>query len=150
MIQLRDLDLDDSALLAQLHFHTFEQPWSFQDFQKLLQNGATCGYIAYHKELPIGFILAQVAVDQADILTFCVIPKYRRCGVGYTLLTQLQKFLEAQGVKELHLEVREENVPAINLYIRCGFTQVGRRKGYYQLDQGGKMDALLMFWSGKA
>src|SRR5690606_19045692 len=121
-------------------------PWSIQDFQKLLQNGIACGYIAYHKEQPIGFILAQIASDQADILTFCVIPKYRRCGVGSVLLTKLQEFLSAQGVKELHLEVGEDNIPAINLYHGCGFTRMGKRIGYYQIAQGKKMDALLMCW----
>lgn len=149
MMQLRDIHLEDNELLAQLHPHAFDQPWSTQDFQKLLQNGATCGYIAYHNEQPIGFILAQLAIDQADILTFCVIPEYRRCGVGYILLTQLQEFLSKQGVKELHLEVGEDNIPAINLYHRCGFTQVGKRTGYYQIAHGEKMDALLMYWSGK-
>ena len=39
------------------------------------------------------------------------------------------------------LEVRESNTPAIGLYRKLGFEEVGRRKGYYT---NPKEDAILM------
>jgi ribosomal-protein-alanine N-acetyltransferase len=41
----------------------------------------------------------------------------------------------------INLEVRHSNVPAISLYLKSGFRQVGERKGYYR-DNG--EDAVLM------
>ena len=35
-------------------------------------------------------------------------------------------------LKTLFLEVRESNMPAINLYQKYGFTQVGKRPKYYR------------------
>ena len=41
----------------------------------------------------------------------------------------------------LTLEVRPSNDPAIQLYYKHGFAQVGRRKDYYQMP---KEDAIIM------
>ena len=37
-----------------------------------------------------------------------------------------------QGVLKINLEVNSKNQPAINLYKKFGFEQVGRRKNYYK------------------
>jgi ribosomal-protein-alanine N-acetyltransferase len=39
--------------------------------------------------------------------------------------------LAALGVGRIFLEVEEGNRPALRLYARAGFTEVGRRPGYY-------------------
>jgi ribosomal-protein-alanine N-acetyltransferase len=50
----------------------------------------------------------------------------------------LEEFKERK-VKEVFLEVRESNFPAIKLYYKLGFKEIGRRKGYYKGE-----DALIM------
>ena len=40
--------------------------------------------------------------------------------------------LMQEGVRALYLEVRDSNAAARALYGSLGFTQVGRRRGYYQ------------------
>jgi ribosomal-protein-alanine N-acetyltransferase len=49
--------------------------------------------------------------------------------------------LRAALVKEVVLEVRASNHPALALYRRLGFVESGRRKDYYQIPVE---DALLM------
>ena len=46
--------------------------------------------------------------------------------------------------KRLFLEVADDNIPALVLYSRSGFKEVGRRKGYYQRANGAKADALVL------
>ena len=41
--------------------------------------------------------------------------------------------------EQLFLEVRVDNLPAINLYNKLGFREINRRKNYY-----GDVDALVM------
>jgi ribosomal-protein-alanine N-acetyltransferase len=36
-----------------------------------------------------------------------------------------------RGVETVYLEVRESNEPALELYRRFGFSQIGLRRGYY-------------------
>ena len=45
-------------------------------------------------------------------------------------------------IKYVTLEVRISNLPALGLYAKWGFKDVGKRKGYYQ---DNNEDALIMF-----
>ena len=45
---------------------------------------------------------------------------------------------------KLWLEVRASNERARAVYLRYGFSEVGRRRAYYPVPQGPREDALLM------
>ena len=47
------------------------------------------------------------------------------------------------GMQDVFLEVRPSNQHAIALYQSVGFTEVGRRRGYYQAEDG-REDALVL------
>ena len=48
------------------------------------------------------------------------------------------------GIRLVHLEVEEGNAPALALYRRLGFEEVGRREGYYRKQDGSRVAALTM------
>ena len=50
----------------------------------------------------------------------------------------------ASGVRAVFLEVDEQNQPAIRLYARAGFREVGRRPNYYPADGGTAAGALVL------
>ena len=49
----------------------------------------------------------------------------------------------SRDADRLHLEVRAGN-PAMNLYLKAGFAEVGRRKNYYTGSDGQIYDALTL------
>ena len=57
---------------------------------------------------------------------------YQRQGIAAALLETLIVSARRQGAKRMLLEVRVDNVPALALYERFGFTRMGLRKRYYQ------------------
>ena len=60
--------------------------------------------------------------DVGAIQNVAVLPEYRRRGLGRSLvLGALKGFWEA-GVKRVTLEATTDNLPAVNLYLRLGFT----------------------------
>lgn len=89
---------------------------------------------------PLGFVLARVAADEAEILTIAVLPGHRRAGVGRALLLAAGSRAAASGARAMLLEVAEANDAARALYAGAGFQPVGRRKAYY----GTGMDALVL------
>jgi len=137
-----------AGLLSELQQLSFagqmEQVWTEEEFRLLLQGPGVEALVVCEKDQPIGFILSRRAAGEAEILSICVLPQYRKRGVGQRLLEKFRTSLDPSDVTELFLEVREHNRAAIALYERNGFHVVGRRKKYYGAPGREKQDALVM------
>jgi ribosomal-protein-alanine N-acetyltransferase len=91
----------------------------------------------------VGFALARIVADEAELLLLAVAPDAQRRGVGRALLMDFIAGASARGAGRLHLEVRDGN-PAIRLYEAAGFALAGRRRNYYRGDDGRYHDALTL------
>lgn len=76
----------------------------------------------------VGYALGWVLLDELQVLRLAVLPTLRRQGQGRQLLHALEA---ASGASDSWLEVRDDNVAAIALYERTGYTQISRRPRYY-------------------
>ncbi|MBU0944294.1 MAG: ribosomal protein S18-alanine N-acetyltransferase [Proteobacteria bacterium] len=67
----------------------------------------------------------------AELLKIAISPQWRRQGIAGALLQELCcQFGERNG-ERIFLEVRSLNNPALKLYTKRGWVQVGYRKNYY-------------------
>ena len=89
-------------------------------------------------------MVAQVAADEAEILTIGIAEGWRRHGLGSRLLEALKRAAERAGARSLFLEVAASNAAALALYAKHGFTESGRRKAYYVRPEGAAEDAIVM------
>ena len=80
----------------------------------------------------VGYVLARVIVDEAEILSLATLPNRRRRGVATRLLEAALADFRVRGVHAVWLEVRESNAPAQALYRAHGFVVAGRRRDYYR------------------
>lgn len=64
-------------------------------------------------------------------------------GIGRALLAWAEDQARRGGAERMLLEVREDNHRARTLYSRSGYTEIGRRRGYYRTATG-PVDALVM------
>ncbi|SFS34267.1 GNAT family N-acetyltransferase [Brevundimonas viscosa] len=125
--------------LADLHASAFEAPWDAAAFTALLVQPGV-----FAAERPDGFILMRVVADEAEILTLAVRPSARGQGLGGELTAEGLARARARGAERAFLEVAEDNAAARALYARLGFSEVGRRRGYYGGPEGRRRDALLL------
>lgn len=118
-------------------------PWSTAMLEQELQYGAGVRYVAEVQDLGrvVGWCSARVIAPEAELLKIAVHRDQRRQGIGGLLLAALIEHLQGTGVRELFLEVRAKNLPAVLMYRRYGFSTVGKRSGYYTEP---KDDALLL------
>jgi ribosomal-protein-alanine N-acetyltransferase len=84
---------------------------------------------------PSGEIVAYGVVslsgDVADLDNLTVRRDRERQGIGRWLLGLLLEAAAAKDAREVLLEVRHDNDPAIALYTGDGFVEVNRRRSYY-------------------
>ena len=83
----------------------------------------------------------RAAPGEEEILLIAVNPPVRRKGLGARLIASLAADARQRGAERLFLEMRENN-PARTLYEAQGFVPIGRRKNYYSLGDGARMDAI--------
>lgn len=95
------------------------------------------------KDKIIGFLLYSLIYDRIEIEQFEVITKERRKGIGDKLLKYLIEKYQDTDIKNITLEVKEDNIVAINLYKKYGFKKVSTREEYYDGINGLLMEKTL-------
>lgn len=95
------------------------------------------------KDKIIGFLLYSLIYDRIEIEQFEVTTKERRKGIGNELLNYLIEKYQDNNIKNITLEVKEDNIAAINLYKKYGFKKVSTREKYYDGINGILMEKTL-------
>ncbi len=121
-------DLPQIAALEQ----TFVFPLSEEELQKLNKNDTFRILVWKDGEEVLGHCVLFRVMDEGEITSFAVKATLRGQGVGTAFLTALLDYLRKDGAKLAYLDVRESNTAARKLYAKCGFSELGRRKRFYQ------------------
>ncbi len=140
------LTSDHAPDVAEIHAAAFARPWDADEFERLLADRAVTadGLFPSGSDVPCGFALSRRVLDEAEILTVAIAPEARGRGHARALLLRHLDELARAGVRLVHLEVEEGNAPAIALYRRLGFQEIGRRPGYYARPDGTRRAAITM------
>ena len=127
--------------VAELEKLCFSDPWSENSVASELKNKLALWLVAEEDGRVAGYIGSQTCGDESDVMNVAVHPDFRHRGIAQALVNALVEELKAIGSRCLTLEVRASNIPAIALYEKMGFGEVGRRKNYYR---NPREDALIM------
>ena len=133
MIKIRkwsaNSDVDVATLtkgLEQLLLAVYEvSPWTANQVAEVLRSDVNSCALAEDEGLLVGFLVWQETDFEAEVLQIAVLPSYQ----GQKIATALFDFLPA--AKEIFLEVRESNKPALLFYKKEKFEEIARRKAYY-------------------
>jgi ribosomal-protein-alanine N-acetyltransferase len=143
----RALDPADARAVAAIHAEGFARGWPAADVERMLADATTVGDGAATAGWPsqlIGFVLSRVAADEAEILSIGVKRSWQGRRVAAGLLAHHLSRVGQRGAQALFLEVEEGNRPAIALYRRFGFFDVGKRPSYYKKPDGRAANAIVM------
>ena len=111
---------------------SFSKPYPHDLIAKLLRDWPNSFLVAEHQPGKIiGYCVAAEEGKSAHLISIGVIQEYRRRGIGTALIRRLLANLSS-GVKELRLEVKENNREAITFYEAIGFKQVDYAQNYYE------------------
>lgn len=135
----------DAQDLARIHGQSFYRGWPIEEFVQFLADAASPVYIACDARRRIaGFALIRNVLDESELLTIAVDPKWRGKGIGRALMQAVFADLMHSPARRMFLEVDEQNRAAIRLYEKLGFAAISSRKGYYPRPDGSAAAALVM------
>ena len=124
-----------------------DDPWTQLQFTTSIENSKNLCYCLSQNGKTIGYLIAMLAVDTADILNIGIDSDFKRQGYGTGLLNHLIKELRKRNISEILLEVRVGNKSAIQFYKKQGFKEIFVRKNYYMKNskkQSQREDGIIM------
>lgn len=128
----REMDAGDVERVTEIETASFTSPWKADTFQALLDRpGVELWVLDDPEDGVVAYAVLWCILDQGELANIAVAEEHRGRGHGRRLLMKVLEVARANGVESLFLEVRASNESAIALYTTFGFTEVGRRKKYY-------------------
>ncbi len=130
-VTIREMGEADLREVVRLERQIFARPWSEKSFRDALSSPDHCYLAAVCEGILVGYCGLWCSFDTADLCNLAVAEDFRKRSLGSALLRQGLAVVRRRGVERVLLEVRCSNVPAIGLYAKFGFEELGIRPGYY-------------------
>ena len=105
----------------------FLNPWSREDIAKQLELDTSYFCVAEVDGKTVGYMGLQIFSGEGYVTNIAVLPNFRGRGIAQALINEQLK----NEMEFITLEVRESNTPAVNLYTKMGFKNVGVRPNFY-------------------
>ena len=119
----------------------FDNFWTESVLKKELENPASTYIVAIDEQNNVvGYAGIWQPIDEAHITNIVTRKDKRKNKIGTRMLEELINISKNRKLKNITLEVNVNNIPAINLYKKYKFEEVGIRKKYYNNTE----DAIIM------
>ncbi|MBR2704179.1 MAG: ribosomal protein S18-alanine N-acetyltransferase [Clostridia bacterium] len=130
-IEIIEMSDNDLLVLKDSLTNEFDDFWTYNILKQEFDNDNTTYIVAKEDDNIVGFAGILVILDEANIMNIVTKKDKRKLGIGSLLLEKLIDISKSRNLASITLEVNEKNIPAINLYKKYNFQQVGVRKKYY-------------------
>ena len=133
MFVIRRFKSDDFFQVLKIVYETLPEQYNPHIFIQTYETFPNAFWIAEKKSKIIGFILGAKTYDEtAIILIFNVVKEYQRMGIGSLLLRRFLREMTLCNIKKVELQVRVDNMRALNFYKKHGFNINEALTGFYQ------------------
>ena len=129
---VRKMTMKDIPSVVEIEKECFSLPWSEKSFEDSLSREDTLFLVCEDEEIVTGYIGLYLSFDEASVTNVAVASKVRKKGYGEALVEKSKELAKAAGAECIFLEVRQSNVPALSLYKKLGFEELGIRKNFYE------------------
>ena len=142
MISIRELTAADVEAVSKIESETFSMPWSADDFLEMVEADYAYYYVAEAEGEIAGCCGIRNIAGEGEITNVVVAARFRRKGIGRSMMEYMLERAKEVGIGDCTLEVRISNLPAIRLYESLGFKGEGIRPKFYEKPVE---DALIMW-----
>ncbi len=139
IIKFRVPASEDFATINAINQEVQKFPWTEGVLKEELAHKHPYSRVAVREGVITGYIFIRGNEGDYEVMSVAVPKKFQRQGLGWALV---RSTIEKIKKGRLHLEVAENNTPAIELYKRLGFTKSRVRSAYYP-DGTGALEMVL-------
>lgn len=128
---IKKADMKDIGAIETEQSEAFSHPLSRKDLEAYEKDLNYCIKCIYIGKRPVGHYVCYFIFDTCELQSVAIDPSHRGLGLGEMLIDNLISTAKEMGCNRILLEVRQSNVPARQLYLKKGFTEIALRKGFY-------------------
>ncbi|MBK2402268.1 MULTISPECIES: ribosomal protein S18-alanine N-acetyltransferase [Erysipelothrix] len=128
---IRNATIDDVQAIIQIDQLTLASHWTEKQYLDELSNTNSVVDVIETNHSVIGFYSLRLIGDTCDILQIAIHPDYQSQGYGKKLMNHLCSISTNYKVKEIFLEVEENNTNALQFYLKFNFEMISIRQNYY-------------------
>lgn len=132
MIEISNMTLNDLNDIKDILTSDFDDFWTYSILESELKSSNSYYLVAKDNKKIVGFAGIKISLPDSDIMNIVVNKNYRHLKIGSYLLKNLIILANSLNVSSIFLEVNESNFPAISLYKKFNFKEIGFRKNYYK------------------
>ena len=127
-LEITKMQLSDLEQIKEKLLEDFDDFWTVNILKEEIQSEKSQYIVAKQNQGIVGFAGIRIIIDEVEIMNIVVRKDKRQEGIGSRLLQEILKTAKEQNAQVVILEVNEKNQPAIKLYQKFGFEQIGLRK----------------------
>ena len=133
LFTVRPMEESDLEVVMYLENTCFIAPWGLKELNYEINDNPVSNLWVIESSMygVAGFVDYWITFDSATICQICINPVFRKKGLASQMMSELIKDCKANKVRNITLEVREHNEPAIRLYERFGFKKILLKEKYY-------------------
>ncbi len=130
---MEEMSLADLPEVLQIEEESFASHWGEKDFRfEMTENPYAKLYVLRKDGKIVAYCDIWIIFERMEVASIAVAKDYRKQGLGY----QIMQFIDQKGIENgcefAFLEVRESNLPARELYKKCGYIDLRVKRDYYQ------------------
>ena len=133
-LSLRPATTEDLAKVLEIERQVHVAPWTEEHFLAELTKPYSHFLVLTDDETDLevaGYIVFWTLFDEGQIMNVVVGTRFRGLGLAKTMIRKAASIAEKKGLKQIVLEVRKSNLPAVQLYQKLNFSITHIRKGFY-------------------
>ncbi len=154
LLRYRTPNLGDVEEIVEVNRLALPENYPVAYFIQLIKDWKDTSVVAEFDNRVVGYIITRIEkhsffsfkrgnFPRAHIISVAVHPDFRRQGIGRDMMRYvIQRVMDIKGLKEIILEVRVSNIPAIRLYEKFGFHVKEVLKKYYLDGESANLMAL--------
>ena len=130
-MQITNMNLSDLEQISSNLQIEFDEFWNSNILKNAFQNPNNIVLVAKENEIIVGFSVINIILNEATIENIVTKKDMRNKHIASNLMEEIIKICKEKSLSSLTLEVNYLNTPAINLYKKFNFQNIGLRKKYY-------------------
>ncbi len=131
-VNIRPMNINDTLQVYNIEKTIFSLAWSQKSFMEACQKPENIYLVALIESQVVGYCGMWTVMEEGNITNMAVACPYRKNGIAFLLMKEMERIAVQKGITAFFLEVRESNVNAIKLYEKMGYKSIGIRKNFYE------------------